>query len=83
MRCEVDNKIDSYEGAGPLGSTDMKNPIKMEELFTELNDLNSPMGSLRTEYQIKEWARKLGGYIDDVTVYRFDVRYQIRGLRTT
>ena len=75
----VANQIDSYEGAGPLGSTDRKCPINIEELFTELNDDNSPMGNFRTEYQIKERGKKLGGYTDDFTVNRLDGRCQIHG----
>ena len=68
---ELDSAIENYDGAGPLGSTDRRNPIDVDKLCDELNDESSSIRESWTEYQIKEWVKTLGVARDPVTLSIF------------
>ena len=56
----LDDAIDNYEGAVPIGSADWNRPISLEEIPTEPNDDNASLRNPRAEYQLTERTKKSG-----------------------
>ena len=63
--------MDTYDSAGPIGSTDCQIPIDINDLHNALNDEKSPAEELWTKHQIGEWTKKLGRYCEDMTLSIF------------
>ena len=63
--------MDTYDSAGPIGSTDSQIPIGINDLHSALNDEKSPAKELWTEHQIGEWAKKFVRYCEDMTLFMF------------